>query len=151
MFEKEILELAKKRESVASLQIQVDDLRQQWEMQHQATLAKLALDKRALAELDHDLRLKVVKHYLDTGDKKSHPALGIRLSQDLSYDPGDIRRWIVEHPEHNWLLVLDTKAFKGYIKGLTPQAFHGLGLDKHVVFKDKVIATISKNLEEKHE
>ena len=147
MFEDRVEDLAKKRERVATLDAEVEVLRQQWEKEHEGLLNNLVRRKKELAEADHSLRLDVIAHYEETGEKKPHPKLGIRVSKPVKIiDETSALRYAKQHLPA--LVVLDTTGFKQYAKGCAEIESIMDTLAGIVVFEEKITATIAKNLEE---
>ena len=110
LFEDAVAVLARKRKSVAALTEQVNALRRQWELQHRELLDRLDRAKRDAAVAEGHLRDSIVSYYCETGIKKPHPLLGVRVSEVPIVDAEQLRDWIREHPDHDWLLVTDEKA-----------------------------------------
>ena len=147
MFENEIRDLAEKRGLVLELDAKVEALRQQWFKEHEGLLDRLVTAKADLSKADRKLRLDVIANYEATGQKKPHPKLGIRVSKvvkivDESAAFEYARQYIPA------LIVLDTKGFEQYAKGVAGiEGIIGGQLGLIVAFEDKVTATIAKDLE----
>jgi hypothetical protein len=67
-----------------------------------------------LTEQLHELALN---DFRTTGSKKPHPALGIRVSTKLVYEPGMALDWAKTNLPA--ALVLDTKTFEAFVKATT--------------------------------
>jgi hypothetical protein len=147
MFEDRVKELAEKRERAAGLDAAAEALRQQWEKEHEELLDEVTKAKTELAEADYNLRLAVIAHYVETGEKKPHPKLGIRVSRPVKIiDEAAALRYAKEHLPA--LVVLDTTGFKQYAKGCADIEPIMEGLVGIVDFEEKVTATIAKDLED---
>lgn len=80
-------------------------------------LAELAESARTQIEiLETDLRTATLETYAETGNKKPHPALSVRVNTRLEYDPVLIRQWCIENLPQ--ALTLDKKALEKYAKGV---------------------------------
>ena len=147
MFENEIKDLAEKRKRVAELDAQLEKLRQQWEKEHEEPLAQIVVARRELAKADEALRLDIIANYEATGQKKPHPKLGIRVSKVVKIICElDALKYAKQYLPA--LVVLDTRGFMQYVKGVADIESIMDGLAGIVAFEEKVTATIAKDLED---
>ena len=114
------------------------------------TEAQAALDaalqvvenQRALVrEWETEVRELALRVFEETGSKKPHPQVGIRVSTVLDYDISAARNWALANAP--FLLRLDGEAFEAMIKGMLPK--HA-PYDAPVAFDTMPTATISTKL-----
>ena len=142
MFDEQVSELRAARQLVRQLQTEVDESYEGWRLAHHRDLiARHEQAKADMKELDVELRAAVVFHHGETGEKKPHPKLGVRVSEVPAYDEEVAIRFALNTVPD--LLKLDTVAFKSYAKGVrasVPLSF--------VEWEERVTATIARDLGE---
>ena len=140
MFDEQVSEIHITRHLVRQCQVDVDESYEEWRAQNEVKIARHDQAKIILKELEDGLRTAIVEHYAETGDKKPHPKLGLRVSEAPVYIEGQAFNFALQSvPE---LLKLDKRAFVSYAKGVresVPLPF--------VDWVEKVTATIAKDLE----
>jgi hypothetical protein len=105
----------------------------------QALQASINYAAQQVDELSNQLREQALADYKATGSKKPHPAMGIRVSTKLVYEPGMALDWAKTNLPA--ALVLDTKTFEAFVKATTvPVTF--------VSIQETPTATIATDLSE---
>ena len=113
--------------------------RAKFEKSIEMLLAHQAREKAELQEKEAELRVAILLSYTEDGNKKPHPALGIRITKKLDYDPAYAEEWAHAHSPN--LLMLDKKRFEKVLKA-------GGMPDFPATEHEKPTATIAKDLSE---
>lgn len=137
MFEEQVSNLYAARQLVRQFQTDVDESYEEWRAKNEIKIARAEQAKMDLKEIEDGLRAAIVTHYSETGDKKPHPKLGIRISQVAVYDIADAELYVREYAPA--LLTLDTKAFGRYAKAWPDKV-------GFVSWQEKVTPTIARDL-----
>jgi len=146
MFEEQVSKLRAARELVQQFKQAVDESYEEWRAQNEDKIARVAQAKMDLKEIEDYLRVDIVMYYQETGNKKPHPKLGVRVAWTPTYDVIEMTEYAKVDAKE--LLVLDTKKTNKYIKALAgPSRILGGRLGGLVTFEEKPTATIARNLE----
>lgn len=140
MFNEEISKLRAAKQLTQQFQKEVDESYEEWRAQNESILARHEQAKLDMKEIEVELRLAVLDHYQDTGEKKPHPKLGVRVLARPVYNSEDAFEFAFNNVRN--LLRLDLKMFESYARGVRKSAPL-----KFVEWEEKVIATIAKDLE----
>ena len=140
MFEEQVSKLRAARQLAQQFQGEVDESYDEWRLLNGDKIARAEQAKSDLLDLDKALRADIVQHYEDTGDKKPHAKLGVRVSEKPVYDKEAAVRFAFNTAPT--FLSLDKKAFESYAKGVRKSAPL-----KFVTWEEKITATIARNLE----
>jgi hypothetical protein len=140
-FGEQVSKLHAARQLVRQCQIAVDESYEEWRAANGEWIARAEQAKLDLKEREGYLRLDIVEHYEETGDKKPHPKLGVRVLEVPVYKEGAAINFAVTNVVPT-LLKLDKVAFKSYAKGVRASAPLPF-----VEWEEKVTATIAGDLE----
>jgi hypothetical protein len=142
MFDEQVSKLQAARQLAWKFKQEVDESYEEWRAANGSIIACMEQAKMDLAEIEDQLRADIVLNYQESGDKKPHPKLGIRVSEVPQYNEGVAFSYALNTaPEE--LLMLDKRAFESYAKG--QRNWDAL---QFVTWGEKVIATIAKDLSE---
>jgi hypothetical protein len=83
----------------------------------QAIQSTIEAANSQITELEKDLRLKALADFSVNGIKKPHPALGIRVTSKVVYDPKEAETWAKENLPTAF--TFDTKFFEVYVKNVS--------------------------------
>ena len=140
-FESRVSQLRAARQLAASFQEKVDVSHDVWRAANKEKILRADVAKQDLKEIESSLRADIVGHYKETGNKKPHLKLGVRVSEVPIYAVEDAVGFAFKTIPT--LLKLDTLAFKSYARGVRASAPLSF-----VEWEEKVTATIAKDLEE---
>jgi hypothetical protein len=77
-----------------------------------AALIDQRLEMRHTVEvMEAELRRTTLEHFAATGERKPHPALGIRAGKVYNYAESDAKAWAIEH-DMGGVLKLDKRPFE---------------------------------------
>ena len=146
MLQDKLKELAEANLRLANLKEQrecVEEERQKspWYAQMQSILEDMALETETVDALRSEINALTIDDYLQTGNKKPAPGVGIRINTSLLYDSGRAFDYCVANLTE--AIVLDKKVFEKYAKGVSevkPLDF--------VTIEEKPTATIASDLTE---
>lgn len=102
--------VAQARQDTAAAQAAVSQARHTFEAEHMPLFATLDAARTAQEQAESALREAVLAAFIATGNKRPHPAVGVRVYTRLVYDPAAVTAWARENMTP--LLVLDTKRFE---------------------------------------
>lgn len=105
-----IRELASARGGLALCKIVVGDARARWEADNATMLAELKAAQEHVNEAERAVRIAGMAAYAQSGDKKPHPAVQIKLTKAVAFNEADARQWALDHIPT--LVRLDTSAFE---------------------------------------
>jgi len=141
MFGEQVSKLRIARQLVNQCQRDVDVAYEEWQRECEQMIARAERAKMDAKEIENSLRVMVVMSYKETGDKKPHPKLGVRVSEVPIYEEEKAIDFAFKSVPV--LLKLDTRAFESYAKGV-----QGSAPLSFVEWEEKVTSTIAKDLEE---
>lgn len=145
-FDSLITELAELRQMEAEAKAALDELMSELKTSETWQFWSERLESRRASkeQLENDLRMATVLIFTETGDKRPHPALGIREVTKFNYDASLAHNWCLEYLPK--ALKLDARAFEKYAKAVAdvkpvpyveiytePQATIATNLSKYLV------------------
>jgi|GEM_PF-5228641 len=133
-----VIELAEARRSATESQQKYDEAFADWESANEQLVLRRDGDKAYASALEDELRAATAEYYKATGEKKPHPAVGIRVGKRAIYDPDEARRWAIEHADG--LLTLDDKRYKKALRD-------GTLADMPGEVQEYVTVTISRDID----
>jgi hypothetical protein len=83
---------------------------------YQAVQGNIASATNQISDLEKDLRELALADFKATGSKKPHPAMGIRVTAKVVYDPKEAEAWAKENLPTAF--TFDTKFFEVYVKNV---------------------------------
>lgn len=114
-----VTELASARVLEASVKALYNARLAAWQAANADLMADLDNARAAVAEAERAVRTATLDAYAQTGDKKPHPAVGVRLNKVICYDGDSARVWAMTASP--MLLKLDAAAFDKAVRaGLVP-------------------------------
>ena len=116
-FENQVHEVAVLRQWTAEAVNDVKALEAELREKYSGVYAKRDQWQARLTEEETRLRSMIADNYDATGDKRPHPALGVRETTKLTYDDKLALAWA---KEHDMALALDKKAFEKIAKASPP-------------------------------
>lgn len=140
-FDEQVSKLHAARRLVHQYQVIVDESYEEWRAANENEIDRAECAKLDLKEREGYLRLDILEYYEETGDKKPHSKLGVRVSDVPVFEEDEAIKFAMGYDLAD-LLKLDKTAFKSYAKGVRASAPLSF-----VEWEEKVTATIAKDLE----
>ena len=139
-FDEQVSKLRDAKQLVRQCQAAVDESYEEWRAANENWIARAEQAKLDLKEREGYLRLDIMEYYEETGDKKPHPKLGVRVSEVPVYLESEAIEFAMGYDLAD-LLKLDKISFKSYAKGVSKSAPLSF-----VEWEEKVTATIARDL-----